>query len=282
MKKVYLPLFLCFAALQGIAQKRHITPQAPTFVVAAVYSSNASYYGQSPEEKLPYLLTNASARFPGGLWLSAGAYKLINFGPGISAVDASLGFEMTLNKAETLTGDISYSRSFYPDNSPLLQAANENSFNITVNHSWNWLNTSLSTDYAFGQESDFFLSFSNSRSIEIGSFTESDLISLEPAIEVVAGTQHFYETYTTKEKNTKNKGKGKNDEKPGKGNTTVTTTVSKSSFELLTYNIKIPFTYSRPNYMIEAGYQLSILGAKADAVSKRPHTFFNLGFYYLF
>ena len=283
MKQLIVAIILGFNALLSSAQTQSDTTQKTTFIVAALYSTNANYYGQSTEEKLPYVLTNASVKFPGGLFLSASAYKLINFGSGISAADASVGLETNLNKSESLTGDISYSRSFYPENSTLIQAANENTVSASLNYSWSWLNTSLTADYAFGKESDFFVSFSNSKEIALATFNDQAYISIEPAIEVVGGTQQFYETYTTK-KNLKDKVKDKIKNPlnpPGKGSTT-TTTVASSSFDLLSYNLKLPVAYNRTHYMVEASCQLSILGEKVETSSTRPRSFFNLSFYYLF
>jgi hypothetical protein len=274
---------LCLVASKSQAQTASDSTQKTTFIVAALYSSNANYYGQSAEEKLPYVLTNASVKFPGGLWLSASAYKLLNIGSGVSAADASVGLAFNLNKSQSFTGDVSYSHSFYPENSPLIQAANENSVSASLSYDWSWLNTSVSADYAFGKESDLFISFSNSKSIELGSFSERDFISLEPAIEIVGGTQHFYETYTTKKKlRDKLKDKIKNPFDPPGNDNTTTTTVTTSSFGLLSYNLKLPLAYNRTHYMIEVGYQLSILDEKVETVSNKPQSFFNLSFYYLF
>jgi hypothetical protein len=40
-----------------------------TITLAAIYSSNISYYGQVTNEKLPYILANATVRFPIGLYI---------------------------------------------------------------------------------------------------------------------------------------------------------------------------------------------------------------------
>ncbi len=106
-----------------------------------------------------------------------------------------------------LTAGISYTRSFFPENSPLLQAANENNINATVAYQWPWFKSSLASDFAFGLENDVFIGFSNSKLIELGKlFDEKDLIAIEPAVELVGGTQHFLETYTQKKNNGKGKG----------------------------------------------------------------------------
>ncbi|WP_316789340.1 hypothetical protein [Pedobacter frigoris] len=248
--------------------------------VAAMYSSNASYYGQTTAEKLPYVLANATVRFPVGLYLSAGTYKLLNIGSGLSETDLGIGFEHDFS--ERLSVGLGYTKSFFPSNSPLLQAANDNNLDLSVGWKWPWFTTKLETNYAFGSENDVFLGIENSRSIELGQlFSEKDALSIEPAIEIVAGTQHFFNTYQQQKiKNNNGNGKGNNN---GNGNgNVVTITEPATSFNLLSYNFKLPLYYSRASYMAELSYQFSVLGAEAITEAKRSQSFIGLGFYYQF
>lgn len=280
MRFTFLLVLICLTYYKVEAQQDTI--KKATVTLAALYSSNVSYYGQASDEKLPYVLINATVRFPTGLYLSAGSYKLLNYGSGISETDIGAGFDYDFN--DNLTAGISYTRSFFPENSPLLQAANENNVNASLKYEWPWLSSSLSTDYAFGIENDVFISLNNSKEIFIGSlFNEQNSLSLEPAIELVAGTRHFYETYIIEKSNRdKAKGKGKSPVSPGNSNSTTTTTVASNSFNILSYNFKLPLSLSRANYMAELSYQLSIIGAKSEAELKRQQSFFSLAFYYQF
>jgi len=276
MKLKILIFVICLATFNLKAQTDSAATAAPekaTLTLAAIYGNNVSYYGQATLEKLPYLLTNATFRLPFGMYFSASSYILLNYGTGISASDLGIGYDHTFNPK--LQAGISYTRSFFPENSPLLQAANENNINAQIDYQWPWFKSALSTDFAFGLEKDVFISFNNAKLIELGSlFNEKDQIAIEPAIELVAGTQHFLETYTQK----KNNGKGKGS---GNGNT-KTIEITATSFNLLTYNFKVPFTYSRSNYMAEFAYQYSLLGGKALADTKNTQSFFNISFYYQF
>lgn len=253
-----------------------------TVTLAALYSSNVSYYGQATDEKFPYLLANATVRFPYGLYLSAGSYKLLNYGTGISETDIGAGFDHDFN--ENFTTGIAYTRSFFPANSPLLQAANENNVNVSGKYAWPWVKSSFSADYAFGKQNDIFLSLAHSKEITIGSlFNKKNVLFLEPAIELVAGTRHFYETYTIKKGNRDNaNGKSKNPISQGNPNSTTTTIVDSDSFNLLSYNFKLPLSLNRQNYIAEISYQLSIPGPKAAAELKHQQSFFGLAFYYQF
>ncbi|MEJ5961581.1 hypothetical protein [Pedobacter immunditicola] len=276
MKLKIMTFVICLAALNVKAQtdSTATTPEKATLTLAAIYGNNVSYYGQGTLEKLPYILTNATFRLPLGLFFSASSYKLLNYGTGMSASDLGIGFDHAFSPK--LQAGISYTRSFFPEDSPLLQAANENNINAMVDYQWPWFKSSLSTDFAFGLEKDVFISLNHAKLIELGSlFNENDQIAIEPAVELVAGTQHFLESYTQK----KNQGKGKGS---GNENTTETIEIPTTSFNLLTYNFKIPFTYSRSHYMAEFAYQYSILGGKIPAETKNSQSFFNLSFYYQF
>lgn len=251
-----------------------------TFTLATIYSSNISYYGQATNEKLPYVLANATVRFAIGVYLSAGAYKLFNYGSGVAETDLGIGYDYDFN--DRINVGFAYTRSFFPASSPLLQAANGNNVNLTTNYNWNWLKTTLSADYAFGTQNDVFISFNNSKEISLGNlFNEKNMIFIEPAVELIGGTQRFYETYVIeKGKRDQANGKGKGLELPQNSGQTVTTTYN--NFNLLSYNFKVPLSLSRSSYIAEISYQLSILGAKAQTEVQNPQSFFGFAFYYQF
>lgn len=247
-----------------------------TLTLAAIYNTNADYYGQTADRKLPYILANATVSFPFKLSFSVSSYKLLDSTKGITATILGVGYDFNL--AKNLNAGLNYSHTFNATNSPLLQAANTDNASANINYKY-WLTTGLTVDLAFGKEKDAFVTFSNSKEIYLGTITGEDLISLTPTIEIVGGTQHFYQSYTT----TQREGKriiGGIITRPT--TTTKTTTVGTTKFNLLSYNFSLPLSYNRSNYMIEATYKLSILGKKVDAISKTPNSFFNLGLYYQF
>ena len=278
MRSVFL-LFLLGVAFMKVQAQQDSTSKT-TITVATLYSSNVSYYGQVTNEKLPYILANVSLRFPVGFYLSAGSYKLLNYGSGLSETDIGGGFDFDFN--DRLIAGIAYTRSFFPANSPLLQASNENNVNLSAGYTWNWLESSLSADYAFGEQNDVFLSLTNSKEINIGYlFNEKNTLSIEPAIELSAGTRHFYQTYII-EKGKRDQANGiiKKPDSPGNPNSANTIAISSNSFDLLSYNFKLPLSLSRANYIAEISYQLSILGPKAEAELKNQQSIFGLAFYY--
>nr|WP_162988994.1 hypothetical protein [Pedobacter schmidteae] len=278
MKFRFILIMFCMGSIKVRAQQDSV--KKTTLTLAAIYNSNVSYYGQTTDERLPYVLVNATLRFPLGIYLSAGSYKLLNYGSGISETDLGIGYDHDFN--ERFDIGVAFTRSFYPANSPLLQAANENNVNLSANYSWSWLKSAFSADYAFGKQHDIFISLSHSKEIWLGTlFSKKNSVYVEPAIELIAGTQHFYETYVVE--------KGKRDQSKGKGkglnssqNSAGTTTLQSNNFNLRSYNFKLPLSLSRANYIAEISYQLSVLGPNTPAELKSQQSFFGLAFYYQF
>lgn len=256
-----------------------ITPKA-TLTVGAVYANNASYYGQKSEEKTPYAALAATYRFKSGFYLSGMAYKLLN--EKTSAVSASsLGAGVNFKLARRLTADLSYSHSFYPAYSPMLQAGNADNASLALTYE-NWLNVSLAGDYAFGKTNDGFVTGAISKSINLFSIGKKDIVTINPSADVVAGTQHFYQTYTTEKK--------LRDSVLGIILTPITgetsqpgsKTVALTSFNALSYNFKLPLAYNRSHYAVEAAYQLSVLSSHAQSGAGKANSFVTLSFYYQF
>ncbi|MHB1178357.1 MAG: hypothetical protein ACYCZO_08505, partial [Daejeonella sp.] len=136
-----------------------------------------------------------------------------------------------------------------------------------------------SSYYAIGSQQDVFLSFRNSKSFNLGSiFSDRDFISLEPGVEVVGGTLHYLEEYQVRRKR-------QNPLPipvfPGRDEYT-TETRDASSFDILSYNVSTLLGYNRRNYLIETGYQLSVLGKSIAEGKQKPQSFFSLGIYYQF
>lgn len=286
MKKLLLLIVLSFAAYQvSLAQTQaetadttSTTPQKTTLTLAAIYTSNANYYGQTADRRLPYILGNATLRFPFKLNFSLSSYKLLDSTKGITATIVGAGYDFNL--AKNLTSSINYSHTFNASNSPLLQASNTDNASANLSYAY-WLTTGLTLDYAFGSQKDIFLTFSNSKQFSLWSFSNNDEITLEPTIEIVGGTQHFYQTYTKNEQTKQKKLIGIIPiEQPQTKTTTTTTDTTK--FNLLSYNFSLPLAYSRNNYVVQATYQLSVLGKNVETTSTTPKSFFNLGFYYQF
>lgn len=245
-----------------------------TFTIGAIYSNNANYYGQVADEKMPYVALSGTLQFPFGVYLTGLAYKLLNDSSMVSASALGAGYQFNITKK--LTGDVSYIHTFYPANSPFLQAANPGIASATLNYD-HVFTTGVTFDYAFGKESsDYFLTLSSFKAFDFYTNNNKAIVSVTPQVDIIAGTQQFYETYKI---NRNNKGGGKPDTPPGPPQTVTT---EYKNFGMLSYNFKLPVSYSRASYMLEAAYQLSVLANNVASGAGSAHSFITISAYYQF
>lgn len=277
-KKIYyisklLVTFLTgsFCFLSADAQTDSLEKKKTTFTIGALYSSNANYYGQVSDEKMPYAALSGTVTLPVGFYFTGLVYKLLNDSSNISA--AALGLGYGFNITNKLTADVNYTHTFYPTNSRFLQASNPGVAGVTLNYD-HIFTTGLGFDYAFGKESsDYFVTLSNYKAFDFYTKDNKAIFSITPQLDITAGTQKFYRTYRQKKNN---KGKPLNPGPP------PTITTEHQNFGLLSYNFKLPVSYSRSSYMLEAAYQLSILGNNVASGAGSLHSFFTLSAYYQF
>ncbi|UYQ94108.1 hypothetical protein MKQ68_03255 [Chitinophaga horti] len=281
MRAIITLSIICGCTAGAFAQSD--SAQAPkkktTLTVGVSYLNNANYYGQKAEQNMPYISASASLKLKPGLYFTGTGIRLLNdSGNVVSASAAGIGWAFNLGKK--LTADLSYSHTFYPANSAFLQASNPDNFSASVAYEY-WMTTAVNADYMRGKDQyDIFTSVSTEKQINLGSFGPNDLITLTPNVDVTAGTQHFYQTYVAE--------KRLRDSLlaillPGyPAPEPETTTVTNTSFDIISYNLRLPLAYNRAHMMIEAAYQLSVLGKKAQTGAGTANSFFSLSFYYQF
>jgi len=289
MGKYIVTLFMAWLCSQPAFSQTDTTTtedtKKVTLTAGATYANDVSYYGMKAEESMPYIAASASLRLPFGLYFTGTGYRLLNdSGRVLSATAAGLGF--TFNLAKKLVADLSYSHTFFPENSPFLQAANADNASASLKYEY-WMTTGVNADYHFGKQQDVFVTLSTEKQINLGSICKGkDLITLTPLLEVTGGTQRFYETYV-KEKLLRDSLLGIIP-LPGIGDLgggrteSGSTTTSTTRFNLLSYNLRVPLAYNRSHYMIEAAYQASLLSSKAETGAGKLNSFLNFSFYYQF
>lgn len=265
---------LCFGQADSM-------PQKSTLTLAAVYSNDANYYGQKAERNTPYIAIAANYQLKSGIYFTGQTYKLLN--ENTSSVSASsLGVGVNFKPGKNFTADLNYSHSFYPTYSPLLQASNLDNASVVLSYN-NWLNTSLTGDYAFGKTNDAFVTGGISKAINLFSLGAKDIITITPSVSVVAGTQHFYETYLKQQKLRDSVLGILSDPLFGSSSSSNTKdSVATTAFDILSYNFKCPVAYNRSHYVLEAAYQLSVLSNKVQAGAGKINSFLTLSFYYQF
>jgi hypothetical protein len=274
----------CFGQTDSAGETTDSIPAKSTITLGAVYANDASYYGQKANESTPYVAVAANYQLTSGIYFTAQSYKLLNENTStVSAV--SLGAGVGFNLSKNLAADLSYSHSFYPEYSPLLQAANLDNASITLSYD-GWIKPALTGDYAFGKTSDAFVTGAISKAVNLFSIGNKDIVTITPSADVVAGTQHFYQTYVTKKK-LRDSLLGiltgpPFGNPPGNNNGNNTNTVETTDFNILSYNFKLPLAYNRPHYVLEAAYQLSLLSNHVEADPGKTNSFLTFSFYYQF
>lgn len=285
MKHIITFLIACLCSITAFAQiDSTITDDKKiTLTVGAVYANNVNYYGLKAAENMPYAAASTSLRLRSGIYFTGAGYRLLNDSGNIVSA-GSVGAGVAFNIGKKVTADFSYSHTFFPKNSPFLQASNPDNASGSLKYEY-WMTSGVNVDYNFGGQQDVFVTLSTEKLIGLGSFAKGkDLLTLTPSIEVVGGTQRFYETYLT-EKRLRDSLLGI--QLPPILSTPATesesTTRSTSQFNLISYNFKIPLAYNRSHYMIEAAYQLSVLGPEAaENNGGNTNSFFTFSIYYQF
>lgn len=273
----FMMFLLLLACFNTKAQELADSSKA-TLTLTTIAANNINYFGQSTTERYPYILFNANYRMSNGLYFTAGGYQLLNVGGALSETDLGLGYTMPITSKMDL--DLAYSRSFYPSNSPLLQASNANNINATLSREDNFVSSSFETCYAFGKESDIFLTLNVKKQLTINVLPNTkNIFYIEPALEFVAGTSHYLSYYTTTQLIKNGNGKG-----IGNTGKTVTETaaMANSTFGMLSYNLKLPIGLSRGNYLLEACYQFSIINNQINQEVRKHQSYISLAFYYQF
>ncbi|WP_353138556.1 hypothetical protein [Pseudopedobacter sp.] len=270
-----LVIFPCYVWAQSDSTETE--EKKTTLTLSSLVSSNASYYGQAAEKQLPFGYLDLKVRTPIGWYASAGGYQLLTEDAFPSEIHVGTGFEWELGKKVEL--GIGYTYSFYAKESPLLQASNPNSASASASFT-HYFKTEVEADYNFGQTKDIFISFNNSKDIKLAEWG-SNLLHVNPALNIVGGTQRFYTTYV-EERKTQSGGLGGLLPVPGKGQSEfVETTEESTSFNILSYNMQVPFIWYRGQGAVLLSYQLSFLTEKTEQ-EKRQNSFFSLGYFYQF
>ena len=205
MKQIFVILTLLGLSLAGQSQKdsTSVLPSdnsmpTSTFTIGLSTVSNADYYGQRSEEKMPYAAVVASYKHRSGFFVNALSYRLFNKkGEGFgSAYGAALGVDLDLKKG--WAAELGYQHTFFPKHSPFLQAANPHSASVSVSKE-GAVTTKLEGNYGFGRTNDFFSTLALSKQFSLFSLSNNDVVIFTPQVDITGGTQRFY-NYYVKEK----------------------------------------------------------------------------------
>ncbi|MDB5263175.1 MAG: hypothetical protein JWQ14_2456, partial [Adhaeribacter sp.] len=254
-----------------------------------------------------YLAANISYKLKSGFWAGTTLYHIKGIQNYIDETNLSAGWDFNLTGR--LDGSLSYTRYIYGSDNPLLQSVASNLAMGYLGYDWSFVYSSLTASYLFGEFNDVFLGLNNSRYFgKKNIFGSNDYLGIEPTLNLLAGTQFFTETYTTKIETPNNgnkwngnngKGNGNNgnngngNENNGNGNwnsgnngntstTTTINTIVESKFTLLNYGFTLPLIYGFGNNSFELSWRLLVPTNVPAEFSKKPRSFFTFSYYHSF
>jgi hypothetical protein len=281
-------LFLsCYSAAgQQVSNQPLNTKPAPAdtivghggFTAALSYSNNSAFFGRSQATRYPYMAGELTYKSRFGVWGSVMSYNLFDTSSFVDETDLSVGWDGDLSR--TVDASLSYSRFLFAANSPLVKSSVNNSVDGYLGWDWQYVYSRLNATYLFGESNDAVLTLDNSRNFEIDRvFTPKGYLSIVPRLSMTAGTQRFVATSIEqqelrgngKNKTKPNKGKGNGNGGNGNGNggngngggggttvTTIITTTSSTRFQILTYELRVPVTYSLGMFSAQVAWRYAI------------------------
>jgi hypothetical protein len=256
------------------------TPEKSTLTFGALYSNSVNYYGQRAAVNTPYAAIAASYQLKSGFYLTGLTYKLLN-DKSSSVSASSIGAGFNFNMGKKFTTDMSYSHSFFPKYSPLLQAANTDNASLNLSYK-SWITPKLTGDFAFGNSYDAFVTGALSKEIDLFTVGQKAIVTITPSASIIAGTQHYYQTYLKEQKLRDSVLHILTDPLFGSSTSSTIDTASATRFNILSYGFKCPIAYNRAHYLIEASYQLSLLSKWSEADPGKLNSFLTVSFYYQF
>ncbi|MGV3502506.1 MAG: hypothetical protein ACO1O1_02280 [Adhaeribacter sp.] len=282
-------------------------------------ANNSSFYGRISPRAYPYVAPTLTYVHPLGIWASATAYQLFNTADYIDETDLSLGYSFRIR--QKVDANLSYSHFFFSKNSPLVKAATSNAVSAYAALDWKYVFTAFTTSYIFGRSNDVFTVLENSRYLPLNPLWKGKTaIGLDPKITLTAGTQEFYQEYTTTEtyqNDLAKSGQGNGNKGPiggvldpllpgggqgngngngngnsntgsntgGNGSTTTTTTTyttAKKQFRVLNYDFKVPLVVLLGSFEVEPSWRYSIPVNKLAGDPSRSRSFYALNLTYSF
>lgn len=246
--------------------------------VGVNYGSDVWFYGRTSPIKYPFISTDVIYNSKSGFFIYGSAMKVLGYDPLIDEIDLGAGYFYKYSKKAS--GTISYSRFFFnKDAANVIKSASSNDINFKNSYDWKIAKSSITTDYLFGKSSDFLITLNTTKHIETswGIFDDQDYLSFDPGISAIFGTQNFVQKYSNDHSNRLElyavaEPLEGSPERP----------YNNGRFNALNYSVKLPVSYNRPHYTLEASWKYSIPVNVEGALKNRHEVFFNLTFYYLF
>jgi len=242
------------------------------------YGSDVQFFGRTGPITYPFVSTDVIYNTKGGFFAYASVLKVLGYNPLFDELDLGGGYLYRVSNQ--YSGTVSYTRFlFNRDAAQIIRSESANDINWKNSYDWKFAKSSVTLDYLFGKENDFFVTINTSKHFESSwnIFDDKDYLTLDPTISAILGTQNFVQDYATdhRYRDLQNNIFSSNPNNPQQAH-------DNSMFNALNYSIKIPIAYNRPHYSFEFAYKYSIPVNVEGALMNRHESFYNLTFYYVF
>lgn len=252
-------------------------------ILGASWGNNSSFLGRNQQERLPFLSTDLSYISKSGFWLSAVAYQVMSTASTVDEVDLTLGW--SFYPSDRIDAALYYSKFFFSPETTLLKASTGNAASGYLGLDWTLLYSRLTATATFGGSTDFFLILDNSRYFSTGKLLhKSDSLSVEPRFSLIAGTQTFVQSHMGAYAPAPDYSPGSGPGRPGGGGPGAGPAQERSttSFNILSYELALPVTYSINNLSLEVAPRYSIPVNQLEGSNIPSQLFVTTSLYYVF
>ncbi|AMR29290.1 hypothetical protein A0257_20770 [Hymenobacter psoromatis] len=223
------------------------TVHPPRLTLGLSTANRTTYLQRAPQaaDDRGYLGTTLTYQAPSG-FLASGylnhsyAYTYLhepfyNFG------ELMAGWQSVSNSDTYWT--VQYTRLFAYGESALVQASLRNDLSGSLTQFFGLVTASVSADLFLGSKTDFVLTLNASHRFELPVLAH-DTLSIEPTVEVGAGSQHFYATSLGKTTVVKTRRNGTT--------TTAFAEPATPGFSALGYTLSLPVSFAAGRYVVAA------------------------------
>ncbi|HVS91368.1 MAG TPA: hypothetical protein VHE59_05000 [Mucilaginibacter sp.] len=246
------------AVKDAAAKKDTVKHKKSSLKVGLSYASNAVYLARTDSVATPNYGLGLTYTLKSGIFFGA----TVNYIPSrqfdkLDAGELETGYNFD---ADNLSGGVSVSKYFASFNSTQVISALDATLGAELSYDlFDVVTPSIHADYALvrsGDGNDIILTAGLGHEFEIDTlFTPKDHFSIEPKIELTAGTQHFLSTYYVlknngaaqrqQHANGKGKGSGKTSgSSSGSSTQSNPVTTNANKFQTLAYEFTLPVGYS--------------------------------------
>jgi hypothetical protein len=260
------------------AKKDTVKHKKSSLKVGLTYASNSVYLARTDSIATPNFGLGLTYTLKSGIFFAA----VVNYIPSrqfdkLDAGSLETGYNFDL---DNLSGGIAVSKYIAAFNSTQVISALDATLGAELSYNlFDVITPSIHADYAFVKSADgndIIVTGALGHEFEFDKvFTTGDHFSIEPKVELTAGTQHFLSTYYTLKKNSASqRQQHQNTNSKGKGSTkgstvaitsspssqTTATTTNGNKFQTLAYEFTLPigYSYKKVGFSVTPAYAVAV------------------------